>query len=112
MLSRSVKDDTPLGFTLSRVLRNDSHQISRVAWSPDGRMLASTSGDFIHLWNVDAGKLLYTLKGGFNYNIAWSPDGKLLVSAGGDNTVQVWDAHTGKTSLIYEGHNNKVQTYV
>jgi WD40 repeat protein len=40
--------------------------------------------------------------------VTWSPDGKRVASASGDATVQVWDAATGATSLIYQGHKSPV----
>ncbi|HEY7358799.1 MAG TPA: hypothetical protein VH590_20090 [Ktedonobacterales bacterium] len=44
---------------------------------------------------------------GLVWDVAWSPDGSRLASGSGDTTVQVWDATTGETLLIY-GHRDTV----
>lgn len=38
------------------------------------------------------------------FAVAWSPDGTRIVSGGNDNTIQVWNATTGKRLLTYTGH--------
>ena len=53
-----------------------------VAWSPDGKVLASGTDYQIALWDVSTGKLLSTLEVPWGYvlSVAWSPDGKVLAS--------------------------------
>src|SRR5262249_17522319 len=79
-------------------LRLDGHpgQIQGLAFSPDGRLLASTTCenvDVIRLWDVSEGKLLGKIEGhcGPINSVAFSPDGKTLASASADTTVLLWD---------------------
>src|SRR6266699_2209048 len=53
---------------------------------------------------------LYTYHGHTSIitGVAWSPDGKRIASASQDETVQVWDATTGKRLLTYQGHTSIV----
>jgi WD40 repeat protein len=64
-----------------------------VAWSPDGKRLATGSNDgTAKVWDAATGQELLTLRGntGFVYSVAWSPDGKRLAAASDDKTVQVY----------------------
>ena len=56
--------------------------ICSVAWSPNGKILASSAGDAtLKLWDAAAGKMLASMQGhtGDVRSIAWSPDGKTRV---------------------------------
>jgi len=76
-------------------LRGHSTVVYGVAFSPDGKRLATASWDHTaKVWDVESGKELLTLRGHLSgvYGVAFSPDGKRLATASDDYTAKVWDA--------------------
>lgn len=83
---------------------NNPNYITSVAWSPDGKYIASGGGDkHVYVWEAATGHLVTTYKGHNSAisSIAWSPDGKYIASGSLDGTTQVWNPLTGKTLLTY-----------
>jgi serine/threonine protein kinase len=98
-----------------RVLIYRAHpaRVTSVAWSPNGKQIASASDDrLVTICNSTTGTTMRTYRGHAAevYAVAWSPDGKYIASAGADKTVQIWDATTGDHLLTYNGHSGAVNS--
>ncbi|NCR26553.1 MAG: protein kinase [Microcystis aeruginosa LE13-04] len=95
---------------LDKTLTGHSDCLDSVAYSPDGRYLASGSRDnTIKIWEVATGKELRTLTGHSEivFSVAYSPDGRYLASGSRDNTIKIWEVATGKVRTI-TGHSGWV----
>ena len=93
-----------------RAIRTLRGQPNDVAFSPDGRTLASASLDIIKLWDVATGREIRTLTGHTRgvYSVSFSPDGNTLASGGSDNTLKLWDVNTGREIRTLTGHTDYV----
>ncbi|HMQ16590.1 MAG TPA: WD40 repeat domain-containing protein, partial [Phycisphaerae bacterium] len=84
----------------------------RLAWSRDGRSLASLGTDqFLRVWNPADGKLAREILVGTSevvmgtdFAVAFSPDGSLVAASARDNVVRVWEVETGRVALELAGH--------
>ncbi len=71
----------------------ETSQVRTIAWSPDGRTLASGVGDTtVRLWDVASREQMGVLEGHTDRvnSVAWSPDGRMLASGGWDGTIRLW----------------------
>ncbi|NIM12875.1 MAG: hypothetical protein GTO45_12180, partial [Candidatus Aminicenantes bacterium] len=85
--------------------------VTSVAFSPDGKTLASGSRDkTIRLWDIRTQKETATLKGHSDevYSVAFGPDGKTLASGSKDITIRLWDIRTQKVTATLTGHSQNV----
>ena len=83
-------------------LRGHSQSVNSVAFSPDGKRLATGSvGDPVRIWDSATGKIVKTLPEQNVVSLAFTPDGKSL-GVGGRDQVIVWNLETGSAVFKHE----------
>jgi WD40 repeat protein len=87
-----------------RTFKGHSKPVNDMAFSPDGKRLASASdGGTVRVFDTASGEELLTLRGHGDdrvLGVTFSPDGKWLASAGWDQNVVLWDAVTGRKEHV------------
>ena len=97
-----------------RQLKGHEKGVQSVAFSPDGKTLASAGAceEPISLWDPDTGEERLRLQGpkSLNYivKVLFSPDGKTLAAAYFDGTVFLWDPATGKRIATTDEHEMSI----
>jgi WD40 repeat protein len=82
-----------------------------LAYSPDGRVIATGGGDGdVRLWEAATRKPLAELEGHTNYvkTLAFSPDGKTLATGCDDRTVKLWDVSSGKERATFADFDHQI----
>ncbi len=107
----------PARGTLLRQYDAHASYVVAVAWEPRGTRIASAGGDgTVRVWEAETGQSLFTYHGHTHwlnkinrqitvYTVSWGPKGDRIVSAGVGADVRIWDATTGQTLTLYEGHS-------
>ena len=84
------------------VIPHPSPWVNAVAFSPDGRSLASGSDEIVRIWSTATGELEDKLEGhdGRVESVAFSHDGLFIVSGSEDKTVRIWNTVTCETRYM------------
>jgi eukaryotic-like serine/threonine-protein kinase len=93
-----------------KALRGHTGPILAVAYSPDGRQIATASADgMAKVWDGATGRHLVDLTNhlGPIRSVAFFPDGQRIVTGSWDKTARVWNVTTGKSHHL-EGHSNAI----
>ena len=92
------------------VLPHGGEYVHAVAFSPDGRFLATGSNDpagFVQLWDCQTGQRIKAFRGHDDavLSVAFSNDGTRLLTSSYDKTARLWNVETGTEILAYRGHH-------
>jgi len=108
---KKIQDDFPRNSSMNKpeIMFNSMHSgtIDSVAYSPDGKYIASGSSDkTIKIWEAETGRLLRTSTGHADNicSLGYSPDGAYLASGSYDKTIRIWEVETGNCIKTLTGH--------
>jgi WD40 repeat protein len=98
---------------LHQAFKSQLGEFRSIAFSADGRLLASGSCDkLVRVWDIAAGALKRTIEGhsGWVWAVAFSTNGHIIASGSDDKTVRLWNAATGAVRQTLEGHSGWVRS--
>ncbi|MCX6679618.1 MAG: GDSL-type esterase/lipase family protein [Methanothrix sp.] len=110
----SLQEGTKQGAIITPLTMDiQSAFVMSVAFSPDGRTLASGSSDSnVTLWDTATGTKIRTLRGYYIYvrSVAFSPDGRTLASGDDEGNVTFWDTATGTKIRTLHRYDDSVSS--
>ncbi len=85
-------------FTLKATLSAHRGTVTQLVKSPDGKQIAFATSSYVHVFDVQSGKLVYSLIGhrGFVSSLSWRGDSKYLLTSSYDKTAKIWQVGTGQ----------------
>ncbi|KAG0042243.1 hypothetical protein BGZ83_000735 [Gryganskiella cystojenkinii] len=108
LYSDHICDKSGIPTVTKKVLDNHTDEVWFIAFSHDGRYLASASADSrVIIWNMETFEPVHTLQGHTNKVscCAWSPDDSQLLTGGYDKSVKLWDVRGAMLKSTYLRHN-------
>ena len=96
-------------YRLAATLTGHTASVNSVAFAPDGRLLATMSGEDVRFWDVAARRQRAVLTEATRptFGMEFSPDGRLLATAD-DRSVRLWDVAGRETMTVLSGHTDEI----
>ncbi len=96
-----------------RVLKGHTGDVWDIAFSPDGKYLATdgSTDKTTRIWDFATGETIRIFSGHTAEvsGVAYSPDGKYLLTGSHDRTARLWDVPSGQIVRVFTGQINKIE---
>ncbi|HBR21296.1 MAG TPA: hypothetical protein DD713_01805 [Nitrospiraceae bacterium] len=115
-IPKPLKEAKPVSADISAKIfaPTGHHEITSVAFSPDGRYALSGSYETLKLWDIAKGKEIRAFtertKDDLINSAVFSPDGLYVLSGGSDKTLKLWDIATGREIRTFTGRTGRTIT--